>query len=116
MTQSIQNFNRGQIVDLDPFTPGIQSQPPVITTIPIPTPIVTSGPGLYTNLNSLPLHQRVTFVGDSSTFRVESDRWWKQYPSWLWVLLCLVLTAIIVGGMHLLFKPKKRHEVDIDDE
>lgn len=117
MTQSIQNYNQGQIVDLDPITPGIQSQPGVLTPISIPTPLILSGNGIYSNSKPILRPPGSTLVGNSSTFRIESDKWWKQCPNWLWALLCLVLTALLVGGMHLLFKPKRkhRHEIDIDD-
>ena len=76
----------GGLVDADPFTPGIQAQPGVITT---------TGPTQY--------------IGG---YQQGCD----QYcPSWVWLLLCLLLTGALVAGIWTLWKKNSNDDDDIEE-
>ena len=77
----------GGLVDADPFTPGIQTQPGVITA---------TGPTQY--------------VGGY-------QQGCEQYcPSWVWLLLCLLLTGALVAGIWTLWSRRSNNDEDDIEE
>lgn len=72
--------------DADPITPGIQSQPGVVTPVG-PAQVVGSvgyGSGIYGTQS---------YVGRT---------WWSCCPWWLWIVLGLLLLGAFLGGLFLL--------------
>lgn len=76
-------------VDADPFTPGIQAQPGIVTQ---------TGPS------------RV--IG-----RVGGESWFSCCPWWVWPLLGLLLLSALIGGLYAALRPKSSSSSeDIDEE
>lgn len=70
-------FVRNGGVDLDPFTPGVQSTPGIVTQ---------TGPS-----------QVVGRVGNNC---------WDSCPWWIWPLLGLLLLGALIGTLYAIFRPK----------
>ena len=75
-------------IDADPFTPGIQSTPGIVTQ---------TGPS------------RV--IG-----RVGGESWFSCCPWWVWPLLGLLLLAALIGGLYAALRPKSSSDSEDIDE
>ena len=74
-------------IDADPLTPGIQTQPGVVT----PTGVPQIVGNVYNNQN-------------------------QCCPWWIWTLLGLLLLLALLAGIYSLFKSKKHGSIDDDED
>ena len=98
-------------IDADPITPGIQSQPGVVTPIG-PSKVISQGTGF---VNGAGYASGVNYA--SGVYGTRTGTGYVGYrncaccPWWLWTILGLLLLAGIIGGLYAFNSEKKGHNL-----